>query len=338
MKLVYFHMHDPLGIGSVPSSVKPVINKMRERYDVEEYYVPYRGSLPWNLWRNIMFVRRHRTKEGINHITGDIHYCMLGLVGCRSVLTIHDDYAWVMAHHGWIDKVVKWLFWIYLPVKIATKTVFISNATKKKIEKLYKGGNTIVFSHHTVYSMFKRIDKPFNKQTPRILQIGTNRQKNLESTLRVIAELPIKCEIHIIKPMNPQQKSYANELGVSFVNRYNLPPSEILKEYEEADIVCFPSHFEGFGMPIIEGQAVGRPVITTNREPMCAVAGGDKCACLLRDENDIEEYKAALMRIINDDDYRNSLVENGYKNAELYRLDNAVKKMDEIYQEVINAR
>ena len=62
----------------------------------------------------------------------------------------------------------------------------------------------------------------------------------------------------------------------------------MIQEYKDADLISFPSTFEGFGMPIIEGQAVGRPVITSNIEPMVSVAAD---AAILVDPFNIESIR-----------------------------------------------
>ena len=47
--------------------------------------------------------------------------------------------------------------------------------------------------------------------------------------------------------------------------------------YAAADIIIFPSLYEGFGLPILEGQKAGRAVLTSNIPPMTEVAGGGAC-------------------------------------------------------------
>ncbi|MDR2410501.1 MAG: glycosyltransferase, partial [Bacteroidales bacterium] len=147
--VTYFHWAKNNGPG-IGRGFHPLIDKMKTVATVQEYYVPYNGSLPWNLIRNIRFVYKHRNKTGINHVTGDIHYCILGLIGCKSVLTIHDDYAIVKAHRGISDRIFKWIFWMYLPIKLAGKVVCISETTKNKIDSLVKNNKTKVLCHHSV--------------------------------------------------------------------------------------------------------------------------------------------------------------------------------------------
>ena len=75
----------------------------------------------------------------------------------------------------------------------------------------------------------------------------------------------------------------------------NLSDNDLLKEYQNADIINFPSCHEGFGMPIIEGQAVGRIVVTSNIEPMISVANNGAAIC---DPYNIESIRNTYIRVI----------------------------------------
>ena len=52
--------------------------------------MPSARSMPWDILKNGLYAYKHRTRDGINHITGHIHDIVLGLLGCKVVLTIHD--------------------------------------------------------------------------------------------------------------------------------------------------------------------------------------------------------------------------------------------------------
>jgi glycosyltransferase involved in cell wall biosynthesis len=299
---------------------------------IKEYRVPCQGSMPWNIIRNICFVRRHRNKKGINHITGDIHYCILGLIGCKSVLTIHDDYAIKKAHRGILDKICKWLFWIYLPVKLADEVICISESTKKKIERLTKERRIKILTHHVVDTGFNHAPKEFNEDCPTILQIGVASHKNLETTLHAIKD--IKCNLRVVKQMTRKQHLLAQSLNVNYCNVFNLTDEEVINEYIKSDIIVFPSLYEGFGLPIIEGQAVGRVVVTSDIEPMNWVAGDG--ALLLNNPMDRREYKQALCKVITDSIYRESLIRKGLENVQRFTVENATKQYMDIYKEVLN--
>ena len=336
MLITYFHWakNSPPSIGR---SFRPLINKISQTKDVKEYWVPYGGANPINLIKNIWFVYKNRDNNGINHITGDIHYCILGLLGCKSVLTIHDDYAMVKARKGWLGKIYKYLFWIYLPVKLASRTVYISAATKAKIDKLVHCKKTVVIPNHSVDSEFIYQEKEFNSKSPLILQIGTSPQKNLETTIKAISEINkagFDCCLRVIKKMNDEQHSLARRLHINYSNAYDLSDQEIVEEYKNADIVVFPSLYEGFGMPIIEAQATGRVVLTSNLAPMNWVAGKNG-AMLLNDPQNVEEYSNKLKIILNNKELRCNLIANGHENSKRFTVKNAVESYCRLYEELL---
>lgn len=309
MEVVFFHRAISCGY-SITRSFAPLIEELKKSCSVREYRVPYAGANPVNLLRNILFVRRHRTKTGINHVTGDIHYCILGLIGVKSILTIHDDYAIIKAPN-WLNRIYKWLFWIYLPVKLADKTLCITEATCKKVSRYVRSPKMYVFTHHALAKEYTYSPHVFNKQCPRILQIGTFYQKNLESTFRALQGM--KCHVRVIREMTPEQHQLAHELALDYSNACGLSDAEIVEEYKAADIVTFPSLYEGFGMPIAEAQAIGRAVITSDIQPMNWVAGEN--AALLQNPKDIKEYRQLIEKIMVEDDYRNCIICEGLKNV-----------------------
>ena len=97
---------------------------------------------------------------------------------------------------------------------------------------------------------------------------------------------------------------YENHVGISNEALYNL--------YVGCDVVSFVSIGEGFGLPIIEAQAVGRIVVTANIPPMSVVAGDGAC---LVDPLDITSMRAGFERIFADANYRRELAEAARANV-----------------------
>lgn len=67
--------------------------------------------------------------------------------------------------------------------------------------------------------------------------------------------------------------------------------------YRGADVFCYPSHYEGFGLPVLESMSLGTPVVTSSVSSMPEVAGG---AALLADPTQPAEIAAALERVLSD--------------------------------------
>ena len=218
-----------------------------------------------------------------------------------------------------------------MPIKISNAAVCISPTTLNNMERLYNSKKYLLITHQTIPSCLFDNHKPFNKEIPRFLQVGTEVNKNLETTLEVISKIP--CKLIVLKPMSQTQIDLANNLGIDFENKFDLPYEEVVKEYQECDIVLFPTLFEGLGAPIYEGQAAGKPVITTNRKPMNWVAG--EGALLLEDPLNSNEYYEAIMKLIGDDNYRNDLIRKGKENSCRFSLKKSVENYMNLYKSLI---
>ena len=70
---------------------------------------------------------------------------------------------------------------------------------------------------------------------------------------------------------------------------------EVVALYQSCDAVCFVSTYEGFGLPILKAQAVGRPVLTSDISPLREVAGE---GALKVDPLDVAAIRSGLTRLI----------------------------------------
>ena len=108
-----------------------------------------------------------------------------------------------------------------------------------------------------------------------------------------------------------------------------MTDEEIVQEYMNCDIVNLPSFYEGFGMPIIEAQASGRPVITSNIAPMSEV-GGDAAVYV-----DPASPQSLLDGYLYAFDHYNTIVEKGRENVIRFSVENIAKQYLKVYQILI---
>jgi glycosyltransferase involved in cell wall biosynthesis len=110
-----------------------------------------------------------------------------------------------------------------------------------------------------------------------------------------------------------------------------LTDAELVEAYRRCDLVVFASLYEGFGLPILEAQAMGRPVITSNFGAMREAAGD---GALLVDPYSVEEIRAAILRVKNEPGLREELVRKGRENAERFRAEVVAARYAELYRQV----
>jgi glycosyltransferase involved in cell wall biosynthesis len=119
--------------------------------------------------------------------------------------------------------------------------------------------------------------------------------------------------------------------GIDYSTSVNLSAAQMREAYEQCDIVAFTSTYEGFGMPIVEANAIGRPVVTSNVAAMPEVAAD--AACLVN-PFEIESIRSGIERVINDAAYRHEIVANGFDNAARFAPTEVAKLFERIYTEV----
>lgn len=86
---------------------------------------------------------------------------------------------------------------------------------------------------------------------------------------------------------------------------------------------CFPSYSEGFGLPILEAQAAGVPVVTSNVTAMPEIASST--GAVLIDPNDQEKIAEAMERVVSDSAFRKVLVAHGRENVSRFSWDKTAR-------------
>jgi len=264
----------------------------------------------------------------INHITGDVHYLTLLLPKDRTLLTIHDCRS--MIRLGGARRIIFQWLWLKIPVRRAGLVTVVSEQTRQEVLR-YTGcpESKISVVANPVSGALLPLPRPFRCERPTILQVGTADHKNLTRVAEALAGVP--CTLRIVGRIAAEAEAALRASCIAYSSCAEVSDEQMAKEYAAADMVVFCSMYEGFGMPIVEANAVGRPVVTSDREPMRSVAGG--AACLV-DPCDLVSIRAGVLKVIEDAGYREALIRTGYENARRFSADTVAAAYLAAYNEL----
>lgn len=313
---------------SIEKVFNPIIAEMkRQGHDVSIETVCHKKSLIMTLAYNMWHFAR-LSNHNICHITGDIQYVACFMNPKKTVMTIHDMVSLHNPAVPWYSRILCYWLWYYFPLKRLKYITCISEATRQDVIKTFPWAEKkLIVIGNPVSDEYKYYPKGLNLAKPRILHIGTKTNKNLNRVIQALNG--IQCHLRIIGIMTDDNRHYLKEYGIDFSNVSGLSDDEILQEYINADIVSFLSLFEGFGMPIIEAQAVGRPVVTSNIEPMVTVSGE---AAALVDPYNVTSIHDGFMSLIDSELKRTDCIKKGLNNVRRYSIHNICYLYITLYQ------
>lgn len=312
-------------------SIEILFNELVRNLPSDMEYVQY-GSKRFSKGiidrvRNMIDANRHQ--GDVNHVTGDEHFLTILMRKSKNILTIHD--CRFLEHPNPLARIILKFFWLTLPLKRVRYITAVSEKTRQEILSNARfDPDRIVVIPNFVFGYFQRNDKPFQQEEPVILHVGTTYNKNLEMVAEALCG--IRCRLIIIGKPSESQLKALDENNINYRYFFEVSNEDVFKKYCEADMVMFISTLEGFGLPIIEANAVGRPIITSNIEPMTSVSGDSAC---LVDPYDVNSVRNGVIRIINDRSYREVLVQKGLENVKRFRVEEVAKTYHQLYQRVL---
>jgi len=226
-----------------------------------------------------------------------------------------------------------------------------SEASKKDIIKYLKIDSAKI---HPVYlapgEQFKRISnlgqvkEKFNLPEKFLLFVGSpNWNKNLVNLTQAAVDAGVDI-VFAGKAFEKERKLEHIELRpfAQFLEKFEDNPlvhilgfvsdEDIVPLYNSASALMLPSFYEGFGLTILEAQACGVPVITSDVSSMPEVAGD---SALMVDPEKVLEIKAAIEKVLGDEKLRKELVKKGEENVKRFSWKKTAEETDKVYQQIL---
>ncbi len=119
--------------------------------------------------------------------------------------------------------------------------------------------------------------------------------------------------------------SFNKKLGRSvFLRHIYADEQDLIYLYRAAELFIYLSDYEGFGLPPLEAQRCGVPVISSKSSSLANIL--KKGAILIKDNTSIKEIRDAFKRILSDDKLAKKMSDEAYRNAETYDFKTTAQK------------
>lgn len=271
-------------------------------------------------------------RRPVTHVLGDAHYLAWFLPRKGTVLTVLD-----CVNLRRLTGVRRWLYWVawyWWPLRRCEAVTVISEFSKLELMSWSKipPERIVVIPPPLSPEFTGLIDVPPLDARPRphrILQVGTKGNKNLERVIE--AATGLDATLVIVGGVDAALRERMHHLRVRHEILTALSRPELLNEYERASALCFVSTYEGFGLPIIEAQATGCPVLTSTVCSMPEVAGG---AALTVDPYDVQQIHEGLSTLLRGGLIVDRLIAQGKANVARFNVVDVAARYSYIYREV----
>jgi glycosyltransferase involved in cell wall biosynthesis len=285
------------------------------------------SSLPMGLWEQLVLPRADETPDVLLCPS----YVAPVLPRCPVVLIHHGSYeGYPEAFPWWPRTKARWLYAI--SAHRASRVCTVSEHSRRDIARYYgvEAGKVEVIPEGVDTRLFRPLDdraalaawrrRRLGDDVPFLLYVGKpTPRRNLPNLLaafeRLKREDAIAHKLLLIGTALPGGSLDGRPLHPDVVELGHAEHAEIVTAYNAADMLVYPSSYEGFGMPVLEAMACGTPAIALDNTAFPEFAGG--VALLLKDAA-VDTLAAGIRRVLGDAELRTTMKRDGPPRAAEY--------------------
>lgn len=297
-----------------------------------------------SLWR-ILKISELSKKEQLDVYHGLSGEIPLGIYkNTYTIVTIHDLIFVRYPHlYSFFDRKIHFWKFRYAAHK-SHHVIAISEQTKRdivdflgipesKISVVYQGCHK---AFKEIYSEEekRKVRKKYGLPEKFVLNVGAiEPRKNALEIVKAIKDLDISLVLVGKKTKyfdEIENFCRKNQMQKRVLTLKNVPMEDLAIIYQLATVFCYPSVFEGFGIPIIEALFSKVPVITSAGS--CFPEAGGKHSIYIDLNNASTEIKQAILTIIANDELRKTMIEKGFEYAQNFTDDSVFQQLTRVYK------
>jgi glycosyltransferase involved in cell wall biosynthesis len=270
----------------------------------------------------------------------------------KTLLTVHD-LSFIRHPQGAVESLRTWLMKV-VPRSIARADHILadSQSTKQDLTEIFEVDPAMItvvgagveerFEPVTDQAILETVRQRYHLPRKFVLSLGTlEPRKNFTGLIEAYQQSPVQETHHLVIAGGKGwlYDDIFSKAGTSPVaDRIHLTgfvaDDDLPALYSLADIFAYPSHYEGFGIPVIEAMACGTPVVCANNSCLPEVAGP---AALQITATDTVALAEALHRLATNDPLRRQAVDQGFLQARKFSWTAAAQRLLAVYERFANS-
>ena len=239
----------------------------------------------------------------------------------KTVSAFHDATGWFIPS-----------FWT---VKFSSKIICVSKRTRDEVVRRFRA-NLAKLS--VVYEGYDQRLSPTKKrydgiEGDYILFLGSlGPRKNLEKMVEAYLRINTEADFVVAGKVLPGSENLA-KLPVKYIGRAG--DADLSALYSGAAFLAFASKEEGFGLPILEAQSCGTPVLASDISVMREIAGD---AALFVNPDSVDSIQEGMQKLLIDENLRRELARKGFENIKRFSWENSARQILEVFEKVANGK
>lgn len=231
-------------------------------------------------------------------------------------------------------------------IRRSDMNVCISHSTKRDLQKLCPdvGDDRVRVIHLSASDAYRilnnnQVDLPFPAKSY-LLYVGTRRlRKNYHLLRNIIGETNYNLVVAGGKLSEEEKQELEQIIPSSRFKSYGyIEDDQLNKWYNNAAALVYPSSYEGFGIPVLEAQKAGCPVIAMNTSSIPEVISLKPDDCPLLMQECTEEELLSKIRLLSNKELVAKVIREGLENAKRFSWDKMYEDYRQLYEDLLNLR